>query len=83
MLAERREIFPLLELCPYIFGDDERVAEWDGNFRSDGALMIACCERSVDIKEYRRVLVQSIAYRNRVQKTTDPRSWASSALFRA
>src|SRR5437879_11986267 len=27
MLAERREIFPLLELCPYIFGDDERVAE--------------------------------------------------------
>src|SRR5260221_13453710 len=27
MLAEWREIFPLLELCPYIFGDDERVAE--------------------------------------------------------
>src|SRR5712671_1164944 len=27
MLAEWREIFPLLELCPYIFGYDERVAE--------------------------------------------------------
>jgi hypothetical protein len=48
--------------------NDERVAEWDGNFRSDGALMIACCERSVDIEEYRRVLEQSIAYRNRVRE---------------
>src|SRR5258708_22174770 len=27
MLAERREIFPLLELCPYISRNDERVAE--------------------------------------------------------
>ena len=37
---------------------DERVVEWDGNFRDDGALMIACCERDVDVGEYRRVLEQ-------------------------
>jgi hypothetical protein len=24
---------------------DDRVVEWDGNFRSDGALMLTCCER--------------------------------------
>ena len=48
--------------------NDERVTAWDGNFRSDGALMMACCERSVDIAEYRRVLEQSIAYRNRVRE---------------
>jgi len=45
----------------------ERVLEWDGNFRNDGALMIACCERDVDIEEYREVLEQAIAYRNRVR----------------
>ena len=22
---------------------DEQVTEWDGNFRSDGALMLVCC----------------------------------------
>jgi len=45
---------------------DERVVEWDGNFRDDGALMIACCERDVDVGEYRRVLEQGRAYRERV-----------------
>jgi len=44
---------------------DERILEWDGNFRNDGVLMIACCERDVD--EYRRVIAQAIAYRNRVR----------------
>ena len=47
---------------------DDRVVEWDGNFRNDGALMIACCERDVEIGEYRRVLEQAIAYRNRVRE---------------
>jgi hypothetical protein len=47
---------------------DEQVIEWDGNFRSDGVLMIACCERDVDIAEYRRVLEQAMAYRNRVRR---------------
>ena len=42
---------------------DERVVEWDGNFRSDGALMLTCCERDVDVTEYRRVLEAHIAVR--------------------
>jgi len=45
----------------------ERVVEWDGNFRDDGALMIACCERDVDVTEYRRVLELASAYRDRVR----------------
>jgi hypothetical protein len=46
---------------------DEQVIEWCGDFRDDGALMIACCERDVDIAEFRRALQQAIAYRNRVR----------------
>lgn len=46
---------------------DQQVVEWDGNFRDDGALMIACCERDVEVEEYRQVLAQSIEYRNRVR----------------
>jgi hypothetical protein len=46
---------------------DERVMEWDGNFKSDGDLMIACCERDIDVHEYRRVLEQAVEYRNRVR----------------
>ena len=46
---------------------DDQVVYWDGNFRNDGALMIACCERDVEVGDYRRVLEQAIAYRNRVR----------------
>jgi hypothetical protein len=49
--------------------DDGRVVEWDGNFREDGALMLVCCERDVDVKEYRRVLEECIRYRDRVRGT--------------
>ena len=42
---------------------DEEVQEWDGNFRSDGNLMLVCCERDVDIVEFRRVLQEHLAYR--------------------
>ena len=35
---------------------DEQVIAWDGNFRSDGALMLVCCERDVEIAEFRAVL---------------------------
>jgi hypothetical protein len=45
----------------------DRVMEWDGNFRSDGMLMLVCCERDVDIVEYREVLERHIACRQ--QKT--------------
>lgn len=44
---------------------DEQVMEWDGNFRDDGELMLFCCEREVEVAEYRQVLEQCIAYRNR------------------
>jgi hypothetical protein len=42
---------------------DDRVMEWDGNFRSDGALMLVCCERDVDVHEFREVLEQHLRYR--------------------
>ena len=51
--------------------DDDRVVEWDGEFRDDGNLMIACCERDVDVKEYRRVLEQCIRYRDRVRGSVE------------
>ena len=42
---------------------DEQVVEWDGNFRSDGALMLVCCERDVEIAEYRTVMAEHILRR--------------------
>lgn len=47
---------------------DETVMAWDGNFRSDGALMLVCCERDVDVQEYRRVLEAHL----RVRRLKDP-----------
>ena len=42
---------------------DHQVMSWDGNFRSDGALMLVCCDRDVEIDEYRRVLEQCRRFR--------------------
>ena len=42
---------------------DEQIIEWDGNFRSDGALMLVCCERDIEIKEYRQVIEEQIQLR--------------------
>ncbi len=42
---------------------DEQLREWDDNFRSDGHLMLVCCERDVDVREFRRVLEEHIRYR--------------------
>jgi hypothetical protein len=42
---------------------DEQLIAWDGNFRSDGALMLVCCERDVEIEEYRAVLEEHIRRR--------------------
>jgi len=42
---------------------DERVVDWDGNFRSDSGLMLVCCERDVDVQEFRRVLEEHLRYR--------------------
>jgi hypothetical protein len=42
---------------------DEQVMEWDGNFRSDGALMLVCCERDVDVAEFRRTVEEFLQFR--------------------
>ncbi len=42
---------------------DESVIEWDDNFRDDGCLMLLCCERDVDVIEYRKVLEECLRYR--------------------
>ena len=47
---------------------DEQVVEWDGNFRDDGNLMMFCCERDVEVDEYRRVLEECVEYRDRVRE---------------
>lgn len=44
---------------------DPQVMAWDGNFRSDGALMLVCCERDVYVAEFRRVLEEHLRLRLR------------------
>jgi hypothetical protein len=46
---------------------DAQVMQWDGNFKSDGELLLPCSERDVDVAEYRRVIEQCIRYRDRVR----------------
>ena len=53
---------------------DEQVVAWCEDFKNDGTLMIACCERDVDVAEFRRVLELAIAYRNRVRGTLTGRA---------
>ena len=48
---------------------DDEVIAWCEDFKDDGNLMLACCERDVDVAEFRRVLAQAIAYRDRVRPT--------------
>lgn len=50
---------------------DDEVMAWDGNFRDDGCLMLFCCERDVEVDEYRRVLEACIAYRDRVREQVE------------
>jgi len=42
---------------------DEQVVDWDGNFRSDGALMLVCCERDVDVHEFREMVEEFLRFR--------------------
>ena len=42
---------------------DEKVIEWDGNFKSDGTLMLVCCERDVDVTDFRQVLEEHLKFR--------------------
>ena len=38
----------------------EEVINWDGNFRSDGALMLVCCERDVEVGEFRKAVEEHL-----------------------
>lgn len=51
--------------------DDTALREWDGNFRSDGSLMMVCCDRDVEIDEYRRVLQDFLAFRRSRRQRCD------------
>jgi len=42
---------------------DDQVVEWNGNFRSDGALMLVCCERDIDVIDFRRALEEHLRFR--------------------
>ena len=42
---------------------DDEVMAWDGNFRDDGALMIVCCYRDLEVDEYREVLEDHLKQR--------------------
>ena len=46
---------------------DEEVIIWDGNFTEDGGLLLPCCERDVEVDEYRAVLAECMKYRDRVR----------------
>jgi hypothetical protein len=49
------------------FSDAELMA-WDGNFTSDGDLLLPCCEsEDVDPAMYRRFIAECIRYRDRVR----------------
>ncbi len=42
---------------------DDELTAWDEDFRDDGTLFLVCCERDVDVEEYRKVLVEHIRFR--------------------
>jgi hypothetical protein len=52
---------------------DEQVEAWDGNFRSDGALMLVCCERDIDVAEFRRALEEHLQFRRPLEQNTQNR----------
>src|SRR5262245_50274380 len=53
---------------------DEKVLDWDDNSRDDGFLMLVCCEREVEVKEYRAVLEECIRYRRKESGVRGPES---------
>lgn len=54
---------------------DEQVMAWDGNFKNEGDLMLVCCERDVDAGEFRQVVEEFLAFR---QKMGERRSVSST-----
>jgi hypothetical protein len=63
------DVMPDARLATYDpgFSDDELMS-WDGNFTSEGTLLLPCCEsEEVDPAMYRRYAAQCIGYRQRVR----------------
>ena len=70
-----------INLCAYFDGmpdaklrtfdpamSDEDLMRWDGNFKSDGDMLLPCVEsEEVDVEMYRRYIAQCIRYRDRVR----------------
>jgi hypothetical protein len=49
---------------------DEALMEWDGNFTSEGDMLLPCTEsEEVDVEMYRRYIAACIRYRDRVRGT--------------
>ena len=47
---------------------DEDLMRWDGNFKSDGDMLLPCTEsEEVDVAMYRRYIAACIRYRERVR----------------
>ena len=47
---------------------DEELMRWDGNFKSDGDLLLPCTEsEEVDVAMYRRYIAECNRYRDRVR----------------
>lgn len=47
---------------------DEALMAWDGNFKSDGDMLLPCTEsEDVDVEMYRRYIAECIRYRDRVR----------------
>jgi hypothetical protein len=47
---------------------DEELMRWDGNFKSDGDMLLPCVEsEEVDVEMYRRYIAECIRYRDRVR----------------
>ena len=61
--------------------NDDELRAWDGNFRDDGLLMMVCCDRDVEITEFRTVLTEFLEFRGRLRfpDGADPSTWAEEA----
>jgi hypothetical protein len=70
-----------INLCAYFDGmpdaklktfdpamSDDALMRWDGNFKSDGDMLLPCVEsEEVDVEMYRRYIAENIRYRDRVR----------------
>lgn len=45
---------------------DDEVMAWDGNFTDEGTVFLVCCEREVDVAEFRGEVEACIAYRTKL-----------------